>query len=312
MKSNNMERRILVGDIGGTKTELAIVTEGNFFERIEKFLSKEFNSLEEIMFKFLKDEQIDVACFGVAGPVINEKCCVTNLPWIIESQRIAKQFNIQTVLLINDLEASAYGISGVSKDQLYTINEGILSEGGNQVLISPGTGLGEAILVYHDHKYISVASEGGHSDFAPRNEKEIELFRYFKRKFPHVSYECILSGNGISDLYSFLSGGEKKEPEEITKENSNRSKETLKWFCEILGAEAGNLALKGCARNGVYIGGGIPIKILDTLKEDDFMKGFLDKGRFSSFLKNVPVYLILDPHVSLFGALFSANYRKSQ
>lgn len=309
MKSNNMKRRFLVGDIGGTKTELALVTEGNFFERFEKFPSKEFGSLEEIIIKFLGDTRVDVVCFGIAGPIKDGVCHTTNLPWVVECKNISKLLNTPAVLLVNDMTASAYAISKLPESSFYTLNKGSRSIEGNQAIISPGTGLGEALMIYYENKHIPIASEGGHSDFAPRNEKEIELLRYLRNKYSHVSYERILSGPGISDLYSFLTKGEKKKPEEITKEamslkEPNMSKNTLKWFCEILGSEAGNLALKGYATGGIYIGGGIPLKILEILKEEDFMRGFLDKGRFKDVLKNIPIYIVLDPQSTLFGALF--------
>ncbi len=314
MKSNNMKRRFLVGDIGGTKTELALISDGILFDRTEKFPSKKYDSLETIISKFLGKDQVDMACFGVAGPVMNGICHTTNLPWLIESAKIAKQFCIPDVFLLNDLTSGAYGISQIAKDKLYTLNQGDLPILGNQALISPGTGLGEALIIYDGVKQIPVSSEGGHTDFAPRNEREIELYRYLSGKFSHVSYERILSGEGLSNLYAFVSGGEVKNPEAITeealKDRLSTSRSVLKWFCEILGAEAANLALKGYAIGGVYIGGGIPPKILEILKDEDFMLGFLNKGRFKTLLKNIPVHVILDPHLALLGALYFCILQK--
>ncbi len=310
-----MQRRILVGDIGGTKTELALVSDGILFDRMERFPSKDYDSLEAIISKFLGNERIDIACFGIAGPIKNGVCHTTNLPWTIESTKISKQFNIPNVFLLNDLTASAYGINKIPNEKLYTINQGELSLCENKALISPGTGLGEALIIYDGTKHIPISSEGGHTDFAPRNEREIELYRYLREKFSHVSYERILSGEGLSGLYSFIAEGEKRNPEDITKEalsikNPTKAKCALKWFCEILGAEAGNLALKGYAIGGIYIGGGIPPKILEVLKEGDFMVGFLDKGRFGSLLKKIPVHVILDPYSTLFGALYFCKLQK--
>lgn len=308
-----MQRRFLVGDIGGTKTELALVSSGILFDRIEKFPSQKYESLEAIISKFLGSEQVDMACFGVAGPIKNGICHTTNLPWIIESTKISKQFNLSNVFLLNDLTANAYGVNTLTKESFYTLNKGEEFKEGNQVIISPGTGLGEALMIYDGRKHLPISSEGGHTDFAPRNEREIELYRYLRDKFSHVSYERILSGAGLIDLYSFLTDGIKKRAEEITNEalssETSKGRLALKWFCEILGAEAGNLALKGYALGGVFVGGGIPPKILEVLKLNDFMTGFLDKGRFNTLLKTIPVHIILDPNTALRGA---AYYCESQ
>lgn len=299
-----MKERFLVGDIGGTKTLLAIVSEGFVFDRIEKFSSQEYSSLEEIIEIFLKKESVTKACFGVAGPVFNNVCHTTNLPWVIEGKKLSETFNIPTVFVLNDLTSTAYGIS--IKD-CYTINKGESCEEGNIAIIAPGTGLGEALLIVNEGKQIPIASEGGHSDFAPRNEREVELYKHLRKKFSHVSYERILTGQGLSDLYFFLTHGVEKNPQAITEEalllKSSRERVAVKWFCEILGAESGNLALKGYALGGVFIAGGIAPKILEILKEEDFLRGFFDKGRLSNLLKKVSVHVLLNPYVVLHGAI---------
>ncbi len=303
-----MALKFLVGDIGGTKTELALTSDGIIFERIELFHSKKYDSLEEILNLFLGGIQVFGACFGVAGPVKEGICKATNLPWIIEEQKIKDRFAIEKVLLVNDITACAYGVLNIRNEMLYTLNKGQIDELGNRAIISPGTGLGEALMIYSEKRLIPVASEGGHSDFAPRNENEIELFRYLKEKYGRVSYERILSGNGLSDIYSFLAKGIKKDPDEISREaclsECSIEKQAVKLFCEILGAEGGNLALKGYTTGGIYIGGGIAPKILEILKEGDFLTGFFDKGRFSDLLKQVPISIILDFQINIRGAAF--------
>jgi glucokinase len=303
-----MTNRFLVGDVGGTKTALALVSNGNLFERVEEYPSKKYNSLEDLVQEFLKGEEIDKACFGVAGPIKNGSCQTTNLPWFVESKNISERFHISEVFLLNDLVASGYGIKNIPEEKLCLINKGDPTSGGNQVIISPGTGLGQAFIVHDGTREIPVSSEGGHADFAPRSDLEIDLYRYLRKKFGHVSYERILSGEGLSNLYEFFSGGKEKKPQDVTKEMVEYGMESfggksVRLFCEILGAESGNFALRGCATGGVFIGGGVSLKVLDQIKGGDFMKGFLDKGRFCSFLKDIPVRVILDSQISLQGAL---------
>jgi glucokinase len=307
-----MKNYYLVGDIGGTKTELSLVSNGFIFGKTKKYISQDYDSLLVIIKDFLGDQKINRACFGVAGPVEEGVSKITNLPWIIDGMEIKKTFGISEVSVINDIVASAYAISELLDSDLYTINSGEDFKWGNRVIISPGTGLGEALLVYNEGDLIPVASEGGHSDFAPRNEGEVELLFYLKNKFGHVSYERVLSGPGLSNIYTFLSKGVMKSPEEISSKKDAMSREALKWFCEILGAESANLALKGRATGGVFLGGGIPPRILDSLKEEDFMRGFLDKGRFSEFLKKIPVKVILDSQKTLKGAAIFCENQKNK
>ena len=308
MGRNNMALKFLVGDIGGTKTELALTSDGIIFERTEIFQSMNHQSLEEIITSFLVRDEVLGACFGIAGPVKGGVCSTTNLPWIIDAKKINKQFGFSKTLIINDLEATAYGVKILAPDKRYTLWQGQKDTKCNQAIISPGTGLGEALVIYNDGKMIPVASEGGHSDFAPRNNNEIDLFQYLKGKYGRVSCERVLSGNGLSDIYSFLSKGIKKQPGEISKEalasELSVDRKAVRWFCEILGAEAGNLVLSSCALGGVFIGGGIAPKILEIIKEEDFLIGFFDKGRFSNYLKKVSVQVILDFQVNMRGAAF--------
>jgi glucokinase len=316
---------ILVGDIGGTKTHLALFKDRKMV-RDQKFPSREFPSLSAVVQQFLSShsEQIEKACFGVAGPVVNGACHATNLPWVIEAKKIAEEFQIKQVSLINDLEANAWGIRALSPKELIVIQEGV-AHPGNQALISAGTGLGEAGLFWDGKQHYPFASEGGHTDFGPRDELEMELLRYLRKQYPHVSYERILSGAGIYQLYRFLidmrlekEGSEFEQialsdtPARVITEKalSKESKvcvRTLEWFLSIYGAEAGNVALKFLPTGGLYIGGGIAAKLGTAFQSGAFMKGFLAKGRFEPLLTTIPVHLILNENTALLGAAEFTN-----
>lgn len=326
--------RFLAGDVGGTKTLLAIFEEknGTFVKkREERFVSGKFKDLDSIVELFLgKDPQkIDCATFGIAGPVANGECVATNLPWDVKAKTIQERFCLGQVFLLNDLEANAYGIKMLSENDLYCLNRGEKVEGANQALISAGTGLGEAPIFFTNGEYVPSRSEGGHSDFAPRSDIEIELLKYLMRSYSHVSYERVLSGSGLVNIFRFLVDCHyevvAKETEEALKKEDPAKvisqkglsgeclacKSALMMFCSIYGAEAGNLALKIMALNGVYIGGGIAPKILSCLKEGEFLKAFSDKGRFSSLLKNIPIYIILEQETALLGSLYYCKSLKN-
>ncbi len=320
---------VLAGDIGGTKTNLGIFKKGKKRPELKCFKtysSADFPGLENIIEIFLKDHPflIEIACFGVAGPVKNGICKTTNFPWEVHSNRIRKRFGLRNVTLLNDLTAMALSIPMLKKSELCTIGPSMVQKGQNIGLIAPGTGLGEAILLYHNKGYYPVASEGGHTNFPPANELEIDLWRYLSSMFGHVSRERILSGPGILNIYRFLlSTSSYREPSflqknlmsmdparAITEAALNRGQrlcvKTLDIFTSILGAAAGDLALTGMTTGGVYLGGGIPPKILSGFREDIFMKAFTDKGRFSSLMKSIPVYVILKEDCALLGSAFAA------
>jgi glucokinase len=312
--------RFLVGDIGGTKTLLATFTKflGELeLEREERFLSAEYGGLEEILELFLKREKIDAACFAFAGPVDGGVGYATNLPWVVDEKKIEKRFSIPKVFLMNDLVLNAYGIRSLQSQEMYTLHVGVKAEPkANQALISAGTGLGECIIIEGTHP---IHSEGGHCDFSPRDEKEIELFRYLQKRYGHVSYERVLSGPGLVNLYQFLIDSKIEKPSlylEGKKDIATLitqygvSKECLTcyhlllWFSSLYGAEAGNLALKGMSLGGVFLGGGIAPSILSLLKEGSFMKGFIDKGRFAPILEKMTVKVILENKAARNGAAF--------
>ena len=322
---------ILAGDVGATKTSLALFAlEGQALKPVaeESYRSKAYSGLKQVVQKFLSTRQREVsrapitgACFGVAGPVLGDRSKTPNLPWMVSAERLRETIGVENVKLINDLEANGYGIPLLADDELVTLQEGDpVPPDANGALISAGTGLGEAFLYREGGRVKPVASEGGHADFAPRDELEIELLRYLLDRFRHVSYERVLSGPGLVNIYSFLRDcGYGEEPpwlaERLKKEDPPRTiseaalaeeselcRKALNVFVSIYGAEAGNLVLKVKAVGGVYVGGGIAPKILEKLRDGVFMTAFGDKGRLSPLLKIVPVRVILNPRTALHGA----------
>ena len=330
---------ILAGDMGGTKSHVALFAfEAKHPQLLieETYKSQEYSGLEEVLQKFLcanadliRNQPIVAACLGVAGPVVGEHSKTPNLPWTLSAQVIRETVGCQKVKLINDLEANGYGISVLEDDDLETLQEGSPQEEGHGALISAGTGLGEALLYREGEGFKPVASEGGHADFAPRNELEIELLRYLLKRFQHVSYERVLSGAGLSNIYSFLrDSGRGQEPnglgELLEQEDPGAAisraalrgepelcVQALDLFVSIYGAEAGNLALKAKAVGGLYVGGGIAPKIISKLREETFLKAFRDKGRLSSLMKAIPVRVILNQHTALYGAAHRATLMMS-
>ncbi len=325
---------ILAGDIGGTKTNLALfsVQEGKKLhpEAKKSFPSKNYPGLEPVLEEFLRGfgGSIDRACFGVAGPVADGKVKTPNLPWMLDSTKLAASLKLPSVSIINDLEATAYGIFTLGREEFFDLNEGKPPRVGNRALIAAGTGLGQAIIYDDGEDFYPMASEGGHADFAPRNDLEIELLRYLIDIFGHVSYERVVSGPGLVNIYNFLKqSGRLSEPSWLTDQIASGHDagavisqaalageaeicvKALDLFASVYGAEAGNLALKGKSVRGLYIGGGIAPKILKKLKDGTFMRAFVDKGRFSEFLSAVPVRVILNDRAALRGAAYYAAFR---
>lgn len=324
---------ILAGDVGGTKVHLALYdfTEGKLHTiRDKKFPASEFRSLDAVVNAFLaRDEagaaidrtQILGACFGVPGPVREGRLKLTNLPWTLDVRELSQLLSIQHVFLINDLQANGYGIPELAPDMIYTLHRGDETAAGHRGLISAGTGLGEALLIWDGKKHMPIPSEGGHCDFAARSNREIALLEHLRRTLNgHVSYERVVSGIGIKNIYDFLRDVEKldepkwlrdrmmgADPNVVIGEcaedgSSSICFETMKLFSAAYGAEAGNLALKVLAMGGIYLGGGIAPKRLKTLENGFFMQGFLDKGRLSPLLQAIPVHVILDDTCALLGA----------
>ena len=323
---------ILAGDVGGTKCNLAL------FEKEAKqlvpifrrhFSSREAASFDEILDSFLDQAhdalgqsgrfKVEAAGFGVAGPIIGHSVKVTNLSWGLDAELVAGRLGTRHVILLNDLEATGYAMAALAAQDMCTLNAGVATPHATQAVIAAGTGLGEAILIWNGSRYVVVPTEGGHSDFAPRTEREIELLRFMKKTEKYVSWELILAGRGFLTLHEFLDPsvrhasfddhGADPAPE-ITENGLNGScpvcVEVLNLFTTLYGAEAGNLALKCLALGGVYVAGGIAPKILPKMQSGDFMQAFCEKERFQSLLAQVPVHLVLNEEAPLIGAAAEA------
>jgi glucokinase len=326
---------ILAGDVGGTKVHLALYdfTDGKLIHtRDKQYPARNYSGLEEIVKEFLGTNEATAACFGVPGPVRAGRLRLTNLPWTLDSRELATGLRIQHVFLINDLEANGYGVAELSSDQIYTLSEGDAGQIGNRALIAAGTGLGEGILAWNGRMHVPYPSEGGHTDFGPRTEEEIELLRFLKRKYNgRVSYERVVSGMGLTNIYEFLRDDRgMEEPKWLADEiaavhdpnsvitqmalsaKSELCSKALDMLVSIYGAEAGNLALKVLSVGGLYVGGGIAPRILEKLKDGTFMKAFVDKGRLSQLLINMPVRIILESGAALLGAAAYGEARAAE
>lgn len=316
---------ILAGDVGGTNTRLAVFDDrgGRLTPAAEAtFPSREHPSLEAVLRRFRAAHPlpVDRACVGVAGPVRLGRSDATNLPWVVDSSQVAQELGLKHVELINDLEANAWGIGVLDPEDLAVLNAGAPDAEGNQAVISAGTGLGEAGLLWHGTQHRPFATEGGHSDFAPRNHLEMELLDYLLKQFQRVSCERVVSGPGLLNIYRFLRDtGRGEEPawlaEQLRQQDpgavisqaamSRKSElcmQTLDLFVSLYGSEAGNLALKVLATGGVFLGGGIAPKILSKLKDPIFLNAFTAKGRMKPLLQATPVRVILNDKTALLGA----------
>ena len=318
-------RLILAGDIGGTTTRLALceVEGGAPAPRAQAdFPSPKYPGLEAILAEFLQDKDAKIlsAAFGVAGPVREGRVETPNLKWVVDAASLARQIGIARVDLLNDLEATAWGTLALKDEDFEVLQAGEAQRGGNRAVIAAGTGLGEALLVPEEKGYRPLASEGGHADFAPRDELEVELLRFLTGIHGHVSYERVVSGPGLVSLYRFLrESGRGEEPEWLSRKLAEEDPAAviataalegtsplcslaLDRFVSLYGAEAGNFALKVLATGGIYLGGGIAPKILPKLREQTFIESFQAKGRYRKLLEKVPVRVILNQRTALLGA----------
>jgi glucokinase len=316
---------ILAGDIGGTHARLAIfeAKQGRFeLVTSSTFPSQQFSGLEEIVSQFVSVAKVrpSQACFGIAGPVSNGRVEASNLPWIVESTRLAQELKISKADLINDLEATGWGIGALSPADLVPLNNVTTLEEGNQAVIAAGTGLGEGALYWDGKRHHVFASEGGHCDFAPEDDLQVELLNFLRARYGHVSCERVLSGPGLVNIFEFLRDtGRGKPPEwlaaEMTEHDAaaaiSRSalagkcdvcEQALEIFVSIFGAEAGNLALKLKATGGIFLAGGIAPKILPRLTTPAFMQAFLSKGRLRRLMEVIPVKVIMNDQLALLGA----------
>jgi len=323
--------KVLAGDVGGTKTSLAVFeVEGTKLDMLalEKYPSQQYGSLDEIVRHFVDIAKIEcqIASFGIAGPVRDGKSATTNLPWLVDAQRLASDRGFRQVWLLNDLQANAWGISALVEEDFCVLNEGRPILSGNCSIISAGTGLGQAGLFWQGSRYIPFASEGGHADFAPHSDLEIALLQYLKQRYAHVSWERVVSGMGLVNIYEFLREHRQTEtPSWLAKELqsgdpaaviskqalANRCpvcSESVEMFIHLYGVEAGNHALKIMATGGVFIGGGIAPKLLNKFKGQSFLQAFHSKGRMEALMRDMPVKVILNDHTALYGpAVFAAS-----
>lgn len=319
---------ILAGDIGGTKTLLAIFDGENCVIK-HRFESANYTTFDKLLADFLAlipNAKIDAACIGVAGPIINGDCETTNLPWKLTRHNIGEQLKTSNVTLLNDLEAAAWGVLSLPESDFVSLNPNAKTQVGNCAVLAAGTGLGEAIIFHDGEKHHVIANEGGHCDFAPTDAQQIALLEFMKARFSdHVSYERLVSGVGIEAIYEFLCASDYPFYEEIEAEitaaedkaavigaaaitnSSALCVETLQLFSKIYGAEAGNLALKCLPYGGVYLAGGIAAKCLPALQKGAFLEGFLAKGRYRDALEKIAVNVCIQPEVGLLGALHFAQ-----
>ncbi len=326
---------LLAGDIGGTKTILRLVeSEGKSFKTLAQhtYKSGAYPDLVPMVQEFFAQQQQEIpaiACFAIAGPVVNQSAKLTNLSWFLEEKRLEKELGITKVSLINDFAAVSYGILGLTEADLFTLQSGVAQPQAPIAIIGAGTGLGEAFLIPQDSGYEVFSSEGGHTDFAPTTELEIQLLQYLQHQFnlDHVSTERVVSGPGVVSIYQFLqqqnfapespaiSAIRKENPQvdlaAIISQAAQEEKDPLalkamELFFSTYGAETGNLALKLLPYGGIYLAGGIAAKNIPLISSGGFMQAFKNKGRVSPLLENIPVYVILDPLVGVLGSVLYA------
>ena len=329
MPSNRDPRPILAGDIGGTKTNLGLFVPGKgrpSLQVMETFPSREATGLDQIIEEFIKNKKASIrsACFGIAGPVVNGQCRTTNLPWVVSEAQLMKHFQWPCVRLLNDITATILAVPLLRGRELHVLNRGYPVKGGPLALVAPGTGLGMAFLVFQGGTILPIPSEGGHADFCPNGQDQLALWQFIHNRFGHASVERVLSGPGLHDIYNFLVSSNRfeepswlrdrirrKDPSRTISELALQNRHplcvaTLDLFITVFGAAAGNLALTGVTTGGIYLGGGIPPKILPRLEGNTFMAAFIEKGRFSEFLKKIPVRVILNDKAALLGAATEA------
>ncbi len=314
---------ILSGDVGGTNTRLAVLEpqNGGFVKKAARTVpSADYDCLEDAIRDFFDTtaEPCSFAAFGIAGPVVGDRCEATNLPWIVDAANLRSALGFEKVAVLNDLKAQALGIRFLKRDDFETLHAG-KAKPGNRALIAAGTGLGQAGLFFDGHRHRVFATEGGHADFAPHDEIHIELLRFLTDRFGRASWERVVSGSGLRNLFHFLVEGLDMEPipelaigegrpspQQISSAALEKrcpvADRALDIFVQLYGAEAGNLALKTLAVNGLFIGGGIAPKILERLRSSLFMDAFRAKGRMQGLVRNIPVHVILNGDTALYGA----------
>lgn len=303
--------RLLAGDIGGTKTLLRCVADGSA-DHEKRFDSGAFATFDELLRAFLTEIEggIDAACFAVAGPVYGGRASITNLGWTIEEGALAQSFPIGRVSLINDFYAVALGVPLLGPDDLLPLHDAARDRRAPIAILGAGTGLGEAIVTWRDGVHHVVPTEGGHQDFAPQDEEQARLFLELHRRYGHVSWERVVSGMGLVNIFTFLGGDENADPAQIAElagSGDARARHAFEIFVDAYGAEAGNMALRVLARGGVYLAGGIAAKNVEWLTDGRFVEAYVRKGRFRDLVQSIPVDLIVNEEVGLIGAVEGAR-----
>jgi glucokinase len=317
---------LLVGDIGGTHARLSLLTAQGRSVRHEVFDSRKYPSLEAVVRGLLgkSPPRVTAAAFGIAGPVVNGRCTATNLPWVVDARSLSRKLGLRRVTLLNDLVALSLGALGVSRAKLHVMGGAGApkKKGANVAVIAAGTGLGEAILVWDGSRFVPTATEGGHSDLSARDDLEVDLFQFLRARFGHVSWERVLSGDGLGHCYDFFrrakniaestdnasaidaaSDRNAKIAQLGMTRQSDAASRAVDLFASMYGAEAGNLALKSLAVGGVFVCGNIASSMLPVLDRGGFHRAFVDKGRFSPLMERIPIAVVLDSDVGLAGAV---------
>ncbi|MBZ0104918.1 MAG: glucokinase [Sulfuricella denitrificans] len=331
-----MTKRVLAGDVGGTKTllQLAEVVNGGFHSVYERrFESAAYSDFDSLVREFMRDaalsstaaRPVDAACFGVAGPIHGQSAAITNLNWTINAGDVGAGFGISNISLINDFAAVGCGIEVLHEDDLFSLQAGEAGLYGTRAVLGAGTGLGEGVLLWQGGHYQALPSEGGHVDFAPADAQQDGLLSYLRPIFGHVSYERILSGAGLVKIFEYLTetglatatSALRQSMQEIDPAaaisgygldgRDSAAAQSLDMFVSIYGAQAGNLALTTLARGGVYVAGGIAPRIIARIRQGGFMRAFNDKGRFSALMQSIPVHVVMNPKVGLLGAALVAS-----
>lgn len=303
--------RLIAGDIGGTKVLLRCVDTNGFVLRDERYESAAYATFDAMLRDFVSgiDGAVDAACFAVAGPVYDGRATVTNVGWTLSESSLSTACSIPRVALINDFYGIALGVTLLRSEDLVCLQSGTRDSAAPIAVLGAGTGLGEAFLIKHGDAYHVIASEGGHQDFAPQDEEQSRLFLHLHKQLGHVSWERVVSGMGLVNIFTFLTG-EELEPVEIA-ERAERGEpdavHAFEMFVDAYGAEAGNMALRVLARGGVYLAGGIAAKNVHAFTDGRFVEAFTRKGRFSDLMKTIPCDLIVNEDVGLLGALEAAR-----
>jgi glucokinase len=315
---------ILAGDLGGTKSNLGLfdVKDGKLTQvAFKRYASREHGGLEEIAHDFLNGHaaQVSAASFGIAGPVVNNRVQATNIPWIVDGAKVAQEFHLKHVRLLNDLEATAYGIEVLDGTQLETLHPGVPVPNANSVVLSAGTGLGEGVMFWDGTRHLPMSTEAGHTDFAPNTDQQADLWKFLRKKFEFVSTEKILSGGGFQRVHEFLDPSVRHpgfddhsvDPAPgITQRGLDGSCKvcaaTLNLWVEIYGSEAGNLALRSVARGGIYVAGGIALKMMPKMRDGRFVESVHRKEKLGDFLRQIPTHVVLNDECPLIGAAYVA------